>query len=107
MKINRYAANEVLIANAPIAGTDAITVDYFNAHNSGAGAVGTWYSLTITGSNTGTLSIPGMTATGKVVAMPVSGALTTFTVTCSTDTITLTLGAVTTATFNILVNSNS
>jgi len=107
MKINRYATSEVLIANPPSAATDAITVDYFNAHNSGAGAVGTWYSLTITSSNTGTLSIPGMTTTGKIMVVPSGGSLTTFTAICTTDNIVITLGAVTTAAFNILVNSNT
>ena len=61
-----------------------------------------WYQLTITGSNSGSLAITGMTNTGKAFAQIYSGDLTVFSVSSSTDLVSLTLGGtVTSTTFDI------
>ena len=89
----------------------ALTASYaLNGGNSysGSGYSGTWYSLTITGSNSGTLVVSGMTPTGKAIVQINDGDLSMFSVNCDTDSVNIVLGGtVTSTTFDIKVDKLS
>lgn len=89
-------------SNASSYSLTALTSSY--SLNGGVG----WYSLTITGSNSGSLPIVGMTPTGKALAQINNGDLTLYSVSCSSGSIDILLGGtVTTTTFDIKIDKLS